>query len=48
MVAGGEGWGRDNYGVWDGYVHTVIFKIDNQQGPTIAHGTLFNVIRQPG
>ena len=24
--------GRDSQGVWDGHVHTAIFKIDNQQG----------------
>ena len=28
-------WGRDSLGVWDGHVHTTIFKIDNQQGPTV-------------
>ena len=27
--------GRDREGVWDGQVHTAIFKIDNQQGPTV-------------
>ena len=27
--------GKDNQGVWDRYVHTAIFKMDNQQGPTI-------------
>ena len=21
--------------LWDGYVHTAIFKMDNQQGPTV-------------
>ena len=32
----GEGWGgRDRLGVWDLYVHTAVFKIDNQQGPTV-------------
>ena len=25
-------WGK---GVWDGQVHTAIFKVDNQQGPTV-------------
>ena len=33
MVAGGEGWGKGELG-WDGHVHTAIFKMDNQQGPT--------------
>ena len=26
---------RDSYGVLDGHVHTAIFKMDNQQGPTV-------------
>ena len=26
---------RDSLGVWDGHVHTAIFKTDNLQGPTI-------------
>ena len=24
--------GRDSQGVWDGHVHTFVFKVDNQQG----------------
>ena len=27
--------GRDSQGVWDGHVHTGIFKMDNLQGPTV-------------
>ena len=27
--------GRDSLGVWDGHGHTAIFKMDNQQGPTV-------------
>ena len=27
--------GRDRLGICDWHVHTVIFKIDNQQGPTV-------------
>ena len=27
--------GRDSLGVWDWHVHTAIFKMDNQQGPTV-------------
>ena len=26
---------RDGEGVWDWHVHTVVFKINNQQGPTL-------------
>ena len=25
----------DSKGVWDGHVHTAVFKMDNQQGPTV-------------
>ena len=27
--------GRDSYRVWDKHVNTAIFKMDNQQGPTV-------------
>ena len=27
--------GRDSEGVWDGHVHSAIFKMDNCQGPTV-------------
>ena len=26
---------RDSYRVWDKHVNTAIFKMDNQQGPTV-------------
>ena len=43
----GEGLGgRDSYGVWDGHGHTAIFKRAGTY--SIAHGTLLNVIWQPG
>ena len=44
----GKLWGRDSQGVWDGHVHTVVFKMDNQQGPTVSSGMLFNVMWQAG
>ena len=28
------GW-KDSEGVWDGHVHSAIFKMDKQQGPTV-------------
>ena len=34
-VTGKNGRKRDSLGVWDGQVHTAVFKMDNQQGPTI-------------
>ena len=27
--------GKDELEVWDGHVHAAVFKIDNQQGPTV-------------
>ena len=27
--------GRDRWGVWDGHVHTALFKMDNQQSSTV-------------
>ena len=44
MVPKGEEWGRDSQGVWDGHAHTAVFKINKQQGPHIAHGTLPSII----
>ena len=44
MVAGGEDAGRDSQGVWDGHVYTAIFKMDNQQGPTVQHRELFSIL----
>ena len=44
-VAKGKG-----QGLWEGHVHTAIFKMDNQQGPTycIAHESLLYTMWQPG
>ena len=47
MVAGGKDGIRNSSGVWDGHVHTAVFKMDNQEGLT-AEGTLFKVMWQPG
>ena len=30
LVAREKGVGRDSLGVWDGHIHTAIFKMDNQ------------------
>ena len=35
-VAREEVWGKE-IGTWNRHVHTVIFKMDNQQGPIIQH-----------
>ena len=31
---------RDSQGVWDGHVHTAVFKMDSQQGPIVEHREL--------
>ena len=44
MVTKGErGVGRDKLGVWDYHRHTTIYKIDNQQGPTVEHRELYSM-----
>ena len=35
---------RDSSGVWDGHVHTTIFQMDYQQGPTVEHRELCSVL----
>ena len=37
--------GGKKLGVWDGQVHTAIFKMDNQQGPPVEHRGLCSVLR---
>ena len=37
MVAG-EKAGKRREGVWDGHIHTAIFKMAKQQGPTVSTG----------
>ena len=36
--------GRDTQGVWDGQIYTAIFKIDNQQEPTMWNRELCSVL----
>ena len=36
--------GKVNQGVWDGHVHTAIFKRENQQGPTVGHKELCSML----
>ena len=35
---------RDGQGVWNARVHTTVFKMDNQQGPTVEHRELCSVL----
>ena len=39
---------RDRQGVWDGQVHTAIFKMDNQQGSTVQHMEICYMAAQIG
>ena len=36
--------GRDCHGAWKGLVHTNIFKMDSQQGPTVEHRELCSIL----
>ena len=36
--------GRGSWGIWDGHIHTAVFKMDNQQGPTVQHTELCSVL----
>ena len=45
MVPRGEGqgeWARQ--GVWEVLVHTAMFRMENQQGPTVEHRELCSVL----
>jgi len=44
LIEGGGGGGGDSYGVWDGHVHTAIFKMGNQQGPIVQHKELCSTL----
>ena len=37
----GKWGGGDKLGVWDQQIHTTIYKIDKQQGPTVQHNILY-------
>ena len=36
--------GRESQGLWEGYVYTVTFKMDNQQGPIVQHKELCSML----
>ena len=40
VTRGRGGGGRDRLGVWGGHVHTILFKMVNEQGPTVEHREL--------
>ena len=35
--------GRDKLGVWDEQIHSTIYRIDKQQGPTVQYRELYLV-----
>ena len=37
--------GGKRQGVWDGHVHTAIFKMDNEQGPSVEPRELCSMLR---
>ena len=37
LTKGKKRWREDKLGVQDSHVHAAIFKVDNQQGPTVQH-----------
>ena len=44
MVTRRGGWGRDSQGVWDGYGHTAVFNMENQQGPAVQPRELCSML----
>ena len=36
--------GREKLGGWNGHIHTTIYKIGKQQGPTVEHRTILNIL----
>ena len=43
-LSGGRMRGRNIQGVWDGHVQSAIFKMDNQQEPTVQHRELCSML----
>ena len=42
MFTKGEA-GRDKLGIWDQQIQAIIYKIDNQQGPSVYHRELYSI-----
>ena len=45
MVTKGKKWRRDKLGIWEQHIHITIYKTDKQQGPCLAQGTIFDVLK---
>ena len=42
---GGLGWGWGGVGGWSQQIEAIIYRVDQQQGPTLAaQGTVFNIL----
>ena len=39
-----EGWERDGMGVWYQQMQTIIYRMNKQQGPTVAQGIILNIL----
>ena len=44
VTKGKRAWGRDKLGVWDQQIENTIYKIGEQQSPTVQHRKLFNIL----
>ena len=44
QLPGGRLRGKDSQGVWNGHVHTDIFKMYNQQWPIVQHRELCSIL----
>ena len=40
---GGRGQGREDLGVWDQQMQTIMYRMDKQQGPTVQHRELYAI-----
>ena len=36
--------GRDSQGLWEGHVHTAVFKMNNQERPIVQHMELYSML----
>ena len=36
--------GEDKLGLWNGHTHTIVYEIDNQQGPTVYNRELYSIV----